>query len=90
MLFEITEWPLPYLPGVPLNGECDGWHILVREGVPHRHFWEAWLDAGSPEMGHWEGIPAREDIGTPAELAAHLGYLYAGPCDPLEMRKLPD
>ena len=63
-------------PGVPLNPEKDGWHI-VQEGdlEPERAFWRAkpWLEH---TLGCWETKGTEDDF-QPYEIS---NWTYHGPC----------
>lgn len=73
-----NTWPDPARPGVPLNPEKDGWHI-VQEGDldPEFAFWRAkpWLEHA---LGCWE-TKGTEDEFCPHEIS---NWRYLGPVLP--------
>lgn len=77
---EDNTWPDPARPGVPLNPERDGWHLLVQKNAQLPEVWE-WktnslgAEYGDQSIGAWlegEGDVQPEDTGK--------WYRYLGPC----------
>lgn len=61
-------WPDPQRPGVPMNPERDGWHIV--NGGPR--IWDAYNQ-------HWKWNDGIEVFRAPPEQAARQGWGYKGP-----------
>lgn len=64
----MTNWPDPARPGVPLNSERDGWHIV--NGGPR--LWDAYNQ-------HWKWNDGIEVYRAGPEQAARQGWGYKGP-----------